>query len=328
MTTVVAMAGVSAAEREIVETVRVHILPMEVTEFITESGDSLLVGGPDLVPGYHAGIVADMEARGDTFIPQLVEHAGPAVGMVRTAELDADGISLVVDLWTEGVEARFGRDFVSAYWQFGDIGEDGRPQSTRIIENSFTPTPQFSLAQKPVSELETIDAEASALFPIAATMRIALPTQESTMTAEEMLGQLLTLDGFAEAVREVVRTEMAVEPEAEPEAEAMEMDGDEEHAEEEEAAASDGASDDDADATSEAVAASTLRSLDAIADRLERLEKANAVKAGLRGQKSTTPTPDTPGDVPKEIGARVLHFRNQGLSRAAAVKAAQTYKGA
>jgi len=61
---------------------------------------------------------------------------------------------------------------------------------------------------------------------------------------------------------------------------------------------------------------------DALADRLERLEKANAVKASLREQKSTLPT--TP-DVPKEFGARVLHFRNQGLDRPAAVKAAQTH---
>lgn len=328
---VAAMAGISAAEREIVETVRVHILPMQVTEFVTESGDSLMVGGPDLVPDYHAGIVADMDARGDTYIPQLIEHSGAAVGMVRTAELDDDGISLIVDLWSEGVDARFGRDFVSAYWQFGDIGEDGRPMTARIIESSFTPTPQFSLAQKPVSELDTINAETSALFPIAATMRIALPTQESTMTAEEMLEQLLTLDGFAEAIREVVRTEMDAEPEPEPEpeAEAMMMDGDEEHADEEHAEASDGADQDDGDDSSESVAASTIRSLDAIADRLERLEKANAVKAGLRGQQATMPTTSTPDDVPKEIGARVLHYiKNEGLSRAAAVKAAQNYKGA
>ena len=322
-TAVVAMAGISAAEREVVETVRVHILPMEVTEFVTESGDSLMVGGPDLVPGYHAEIQANIEERGDCYIPQLVDHgteptySTAAVGMVREALLEPDGIWLLLDLWEEGVSARLGRDFVSAYWLFGNVGGDGRPTSTRIVECSFTSTPQFSLAQKPVSELETITDETSALFPIAAAMRASVPPtkEESPMTIEEILEQLLTLDGFAEAVREIARADMAEEPEAMPEAEAM--DGDTPEEEEKAAASEDG---DDADA--EAVAASALRSLDALADRLERLEKASAVKASLREQKSTLPT--TP-DVPKEFGARVLHFRNQGLDRPAAVKAAQTH---
>jgi len=330
MTDVAAMAGISAAEREIVETVRVHILGMDETEFITATGETIVVGGPDLVPGYFDGIAADMEQRGDTYIPQLVDHgegveySSRAVGKVRESELDDAGIWLVVDLWAEGVDARYGRDFVSAFWQFGSVGADGRPTTARIVECSFTSTPQFSLAQSPVSELETIE---DGLFPIAATMKVPAqsPQAESSMTIEEIMTALLANEDFAEGIRALVKVEDAAEEEAEDAEEAEPVEAaDESPAEGETVAAMEGEHDDDEEEAAE-VAASVLKRLDDINDRLERMERAKAVKAGLRGTKATTPTVP---DVPAEFGARVLHFRNQGFDRANAVKAAQNYKGA
>jgi hypothetical protein len=318
---VAAMAGISAAEREIVETVRVHILPMERTEFICEDGSALTVGGPDLVPSYFESIAADMEARGRTFVPVLVEHGGPAVGMVREVVLEADGIYLIKDLWAEGVEARYGRDFVSAYWRFGELGEDGRPTAARIVECSFTPTPQFSLAQTPVSELETI---ADGLFPIAATMAAPFPTPESPeMTPEEMIEALAASEAFGELVASHVAKameaaeEVAEEADEEEAAEAMMGENDEE----EMTMTVDAEAGHYEDESSE-VAASLAR-LDDINDRLARLEKAQNVKASLRGRKTSTPTPESV--VPAEFGARVLHYRKQGYDRASAVKAAQNH---
>jgi hypothetical protein len=329
MTDVAAMAGISAAEREIVETVRVHILGMDETEFITATGDTIIVGGPDLVPGYFDGIAADMERRGDTYIPQLVDHgegveySSRAVGKVREPELDDAGIWLIVDLWAEGVDARYGRDFVSAFWQFGSVGADGRPTTARIVECSFTSTPQFSLAQSPVSELETIE---DGLFPIAATMKVPAqsPQAEPSMTIEEIMAALLANEDFAEAIRELVKVEDVAEEEAEEAEEAEPVEAADKSPEEgEDVAAMDGEHEDEEEAAE--VAASVLKRLDDINDRLDRMERAKAVKAGLRGTKATTPTVP---DVPAEFGARVLHFRNQGFDRANAVKAAQNYKGA
>ncbi len=329
MTDVAAMAGISAAEREIVETVRVHILGMDETEFITATGDTIVVGGPDLVLGYFDGIAADIAQRGETYIPQLVDHgegieySSRAVGKVREPELDDAGIWLVVDLWAEGVDARYGRDFVSAFWQFGSVGADGRPTTARIVECSFTSTPQFSLAQSPVSELETIE---DGLFPIAATMKVSAqsPQAEPSMTIEEIMTALLANEDFAEGIRALVKVEDAVEEEAEEAEEAEPVEAaDEPPAEDEAVAAMEGEHDDEEEAAE--VAASVLKRLDDINDRLDRMERAKAVKAGLRGTKATTPTVP---DVPAEFGARVLHFRNQGFDRANAVKAAQNYKGA
>lgn len=269
------MAGISAAEREIVETVRVQILGMDETEFITEDGGSIIVGGRDLVPGYYETIAEDMKARGATYVPQLVEHEGPAVGMVREVDQDDAGIWLTVDLWAEGVEARYGRDFVSAFWRFGDVGEDGRPRTAKIVENSFTPTPQFSLAQTPVSVLETMADE---LFPIAATMRAAVPPTQrepSIMTIEELIEMFRASDEFAELIREVV----SAGAEEVEEAEAVDA--------EEEAAAMYGEA---APEDVEDVAASVVRALDAVATRLERVEKATAVAASLRGSVSSAHT--------------------------------------
>jgi len=327
MTDVAAMAGISAAEREIVETVRVHILGMDETEFITATGDTIVVGGPDLVPGYFDGIVADIAQRGETYIPQLVDHgegleySSRAVGKVREPELDDAGIWLVVDLWAEGVEARYGRDFVSAFWQFGGVGADGRPTTARIVECSFTSTPQFSLAQSPVSELETIE---DGLFPIAATMKVSAqsPQAEPSMTIEEIMTALLANEDFAEAIRELVKVEDVAEEESEEAEEAEPVEAADEPPADDEAVAAMEHEDEEEAAE---VAASVLKRLDDINDRLDRMERAKAVKAGLRGTKATTPTVP---DVPAEFGARVLHFRNQGYDRANAVKAAQNYKGA
>tara|TARA_R110000772_G_scaffold108870_2_gene211997 strand:- start:81 stop:1037 length:957 start_codon:yes stop_codon:yes gene_type:complete len=278
---VAAMAGISADEREVVETVRVHILPMEVTEFLTEDDTTILVGGPDLVPGYFDSISANMAARGDTYVPQLVEHSGPAVGRVTAPGLDADGIFLDVELWAEGVEARFGRDFVSAFWQFGEFGADGRPRVARIVENSFTPTPQFSLAQKPVSDLETLQDNTDGLYQVSATMRAQVPPQQKEpMTPEELVAFMASED-FTEAVREIARVEREA-AHAEMEAAAAIA------ASETAAAAAEDGTADEVVEEEEAVAASApiARALTAIADRFERLERSSQVAASLRGQQT------------------------------------------
>ncbi len=259
-------AGVSASDRDFVERVRVHILPAEPITFETVNGAEITVGGPDLVPIYFETLEAHRHTRGSTYIPQLVEHDGPAVGALASYEIDDLGIWAVVDLWAEGVEARKGRDFVSAFWQFSDFGDDGRPRAAAAHEVSFTPIPQFARAQTPVEALELNEDSPQ----VAATISVAayLPSPEGNMTPEEMAAALLGSDEFRAAIANMVAEAIeanAAEPEAEEAEEVAAMDGEGEEAEE--------------------VAASMLKVLEALNAKIDRVDKSTQVAAGLRGQR-------------------------------------------
>jgi hypothetical protein len=269
--------AISAADREFVERVRVHILPTDPIEFDTLDGASITVGGSDLVGLYFESLESHRHQRGSTYIPQLVSHDGPAVGALAHYELDDAGIWAVVDLWAEGVAARKGRDFVSAFWEFGDVGDDGRPRSAIAQEVSFTPTPQFAMAQSPVESVALED------FPrVAATISAAAysTAQEANMTPEEMAAALLGLDEFKDALSAMVAEAIAANaPEADAEAEAEDvaaMEG-----EEEEVPAS--------------VAASVVKTLEALNSKIDRVAEATKVAASLRGQKSTAASAPAPG---------------------------------
>lgn len=269
--------AISAADREFVERVRVHILPTDPIEFDTLDGGSITVGGPDLVGLYFESLESHRHQRGATYIPQLVSHDGPAVGALAHYELDDAGIWAVVDLWAEGVAARKGRDFVSAFWEFGDVGDDGRPRSAIAQEVSFTPTPQFALAQSPVEPIAFEDSPRVAATISAAAYSTA---QEANMTPEEMAAALLGLDEFKDALSAMVAEAIAANaPEADAEAEAEDvaaMEG-----EEEEVPAS--------------VAASVVKTLEALNSKIDRVAEATKVAASLRGQKSTAASAPAPG---------------------------------
>jgi len=269
--------AISAADREFVERVRVHILPTDPIEFDTLDGGSITVGGSDLVGLYFESLESHRHQRGATYIPQLVSHDGPAVGALAHYELDDAGIWAVVDLWAEGVAARKGRDFVSAFWEFGDVGDDGRPRSAIAQEVSFTPTPQFALAQSPVEPIAFEDSPRVAATISAAAYSTA---QEANMTPEEMAAALLGLDEFKDALSAMVAEAIAANaPEADAEAEAEDvaaMEG-----EEEEVPAS--------------VAASVVKTLEALNSKIDRVAEATKVAASLRGQKSTAASAPAPG---------------------------------
>ncbi len=269
--------AISAADREFVERVRVHILPTDPIEFDTLDGGSITVGGSDLVGLYFESLESHRHQRGATYIPQLVSHDGPAVGALAHYELDDAGIWAVVDLWAEGVAARKGRDFVSAFWEFGDVGDDGRPRSAIAPEVSFTPTPQFALAQSPVEPIAFEDSPRVAATISAAAYSTA---QEANMTPEEMAAALLGLDEFKDALSAMVAEAIAANaPEADAEAEAEDvaaMEG-----EEEEVPAS--------------VAASVVKTLEALNSKIDRVAEATKVAASLRGQKSTAASAPAPG---------------------------------
>jgi hypothetical protein len=269
--------AISAADREFVERVRVHILPTDPIEFDTLDGGSITVGGSDLVGLYFESLESHRHQRGATYIPQLVSHDGPAVGALAHYELDDAGIWAVVDLWAEGVAARKGRDFVSAFWEFGDVGDDGRPRSAIAQEVSFTPTPQFALAQSPVEPIAFEDSPRVAATISAAAYSTA---QEANMTPEEMAAALLGLDEFKDALSARVAEAIAANaPEADAEAEAEDvaaMEG-----EEEEVPAS--------------VAASVVKTLEALNSKIDRVAEATKVAASLRGQKSTAASAPAPG---------------------------------
>ena len=261
-----AFAGISASDREFVERVRVHILPMEPTGFETLGGADLIVGGPDLVPIYFETLEAHRIARGATYIPSLVDHDGPALGALAHYELDDGGLWSVMDLWAEGVEARKGRDFGSAFWQFADFGDDGRPRAATVHEVSFTHSPQFNKAQTPVEALELEDSP-----QVAATLSASTFTRpRGKMTPEEMAAALLGSEEFKVAIADMVAEAIAAAAPEAPEEEAepvAAMDGDEAPAEEE-----------------EAVAASMLKVLTAMNAKIDANTKATAVAASLRGQ--------------------------------------------
>jgi hypothetical protein len=269
--------AISAADREFIERVRVHILPTDPIEFDTLDGGSITVGGSDLVGLYFESLESHRHQRGATYIPQLVSHDGPAVGALAHYELDDAGIWAVVDLWAEGVAARKGRDFVSAFWEFGDVGDDGRPRSAIAQEVSFTPTPQFALAQSPVEPIAFEDSPRVAATISAAAYSTA---QEANMTPEEMAAALLGLDEFKDALSAMVAEAIAANaPEADAEAEAEDvaaMEG-----EEEEVPAS--------------VAASVVKTLEALNSKIDRVAEATKVAASLRGQKSTAASAPAPG---------------------------------
>jgi hypothetical protein len=269
--------AISAADREFVERVRVHILPTDPIEFDTLDGASITVGGSDLVGLYFESLESHRHQRGSTYIPQLVSHDGPAVGALAHYELDDAGIWAVVDLWAEGVAARKGRDFVSAFWEFGDVGDDGRPRSAIAQEVSFTPTPQFAMAQSPVESVALEDSPRVAATISAAAYSTA---QEANMTPEEMAAALLGLDEFKDALSAMVAEAIAANaPEADAEAEAEDvaaMEG-----EEEEVPAS--------------VAASVVKTLEALNSKIDRVAEATKVAASLRGQKSTAASAPAPG---------------------------------
>lgn len=268
--------AISAADREFVERVRVHILPTDPIEFDTLDGGSITVGGSDLVGLYFESLESHRHQRGATYIPQLVSHDGPAVGALAHYELDDAGIWAVVDLWAEGVAARKGRDFVSAFWEFGDVGDDGRPRSAIAQEVSFTPTPQFALAQSPVEPIAFEDSPRVAATISAAAYSTA---QEANMTPEEMAAALLGLDEFKDALSAMVAEAIAANAPAETEEESEEvaaMDG-----EDEEVPAS--------------VAASVVKTLEALNSKIDRVAEATKVAASLRGQKSTAASAPAPG---------------------------------
>jgi len=143
------------------------------------------------------------------------------------------------------------------------------------------------------------------------------------MTPEEMIEALAASEAFSELVASHVAKAMEaaeeVAEEADEEEAAEAMMG--EHDEEEMTMTVDAEAGHYEEDSSE-VAASLAR-LDDINDRLARLEKAQNVKASLRGRKTSTPTPESV--IPAEFGARVLHYRKQGYDRASAVKAAQNH---
>jgi hypothetical protein len=319
---VLAMAGVSAAEREVVERVRVHILPMDPIVFETTDRKAVTVGGADLVPGYVESIRADIESRGPTYVPQLVEHDGAAVGMVVGPVLTDNGIELDVDLWAEGVEARYGRDFVSAWWEFSDFGPDGRPRIATIKENSFTPKPQFAICQTPVSELETMVTEIESTNRVAATISAAAyltPPGSEMMTPEEMAAAILEVPEFGEAIQGMISAAMkAAEPEAE-EAPAAEEPMPEEA--EEEVAAADEEPTEDAAEESADVAASLARLEQEVAEIKQGQARSEEVAASLAGR-ITNPAVHA---IPESFGGRVLHFRKQGMGRPEAVAAARNF---
>lgn len=268
--------AISAADREFIERVRVHILPTDPIEFDTLDGGSITVGGSDLVGLYFESLESHRHQRGATYIPQLVSHDGPAVGALAHYELDDAGIWAVVDLWAEGVAARKGRDFVSAFWEFGDVGDDGRPRSAIAQEVSFTPTPQFALAQSPVEPIAFEDSPRVAATISAAAYSTA---QEANMTPEEMAAALLGLDEFKDALSAMVAEAIAANAPAETEEESEEvaaMDG-----EDEEVPAS--------------VAASVVKTLEALNSKIDRVAEATKVAASLRGQKSTAASAPAPG---------------------------------
>jgi len=270
--------AISAADREFIERVRVHILPTDPIEFDTLDGGSITVGGSDLVGLYFESLESHRHQRGATYIPQLVSHDGPAVGALAHYELDDAGIWAVVDLWAEGVAARKGRDFVSAFWEFGDVGDDGRPRSAIAQEVSFTPTPQFALAQSPVEPIAFEDSPRVAATISAAAYSTA---QEANMTPEEMAAALLGLDEFKDALSAMVAEAIAANAPAETEEESEEvaaMDGEEES---EEVPAS--------------VAASVVKTLEALNSKIDRVAEATKVAASLRGQKSTAVNAPAPG---------------------------------
>ena len=299
--------AISAADREFVERVRVHILPTDPIEFDTLDGASITVGGSDIVGLYFESLESHRHQRGSTYIPQLVSHDGPAVGALAHYELDDAGIWAVVDLWAEGVAARKGRDFVSAFWEFGDVGDDGRPRSAIAQEVSFTPTPQFAMAQSPVESVALED------FPrVAATISAAAysTAQEANMTPEEMAAALLGLDEFKDALSAMVAEAIAANAPAETEAEA------------EEVAAMDGA-EEEAEEVPASVAASVVKTLEALNSKIDRVAEATKVAASLRGQKSTAVNAPAPGVdyINKRIAAGV------SMTQALAENAALT-KGA
>jgi len=264
---------VSASQREIVETVRVHILPSDPITFETLTGEDLTVGGPDLVESYFQSCEAYRLDRGQTYIPVEIEHKGISVGMLARFELEEDGIFAVLDLWKEGNEAREGRDFVSAFWEFSDFGADDRPRSTRTQEISFTNKPQFALAQDPIVRLED-----SIYTHVAATLSPAAYVQtqsDGEMTPEEMATALLEMDDFKAAMIECV-TEAINATATEEEEEAEEI------AEEiaEEVAAADG-EEVEVEAEEESAVAASLAEINA---KLARVEKAQKVAASLVGQ--------------------------------------------
>ena len=252
-------SGSSASDRDFVERVREHILPLEPYTFETVHGREITVGGPDLVPLYFETLEAHRLARGSTYIPQLVDHAGESFGALAKYELADDGIWAVFDLWAEGVEARKGRDFCSANWTFSDFGEDGRPRCATAHEVSLTAEPQFQFNQSPIEALE------SGSFRVAASFTAPhLPSPEGTMTPEEMIAILLGSEEFKAAIGEMIAEAI---PTPEP-VEAMEEDA----GEEEEAEAS--------------VAASIVPLLSALNDKIDRVEEAQKVAASLRGKRT------------------------------------------
>jgi len=268
---VYAFSAVSAADRELVERVRLHILPADAITFDSLDGEPVTVGGSDLVGGYLATLELYREERGSTYTPILVEHCGAAVGMLVHYESDASGLWAVADLWAEGVAARKGRDFVSAWWEFGDRGDDGRPHTAKAHEISFTAIPQFARAQTPVAAIG--DPEESPM--VAATLVAAAysTSPRGIMTPEEMAAALLGLDEFKTALSEMIAEAIAAAtPEDDPEDEAPEGD---EAVEVE---------------VTDSVAASLVAALDALNTKIDRVERATKVAASLRTKSVNQPT--------------------------------------
>ena len=266
-----AYAAVGASERDFVERVRVHILPSDEIAFETLTGSELTVGGPDLIGPYLESLEAHRVARGSTYIPTLVDHEGAALGALAAYEADDEGIWAILDLWAEGVQARKGRDFVSAFWEFDDFGADGRPRSAIAHEVSLTAQPQFAMAQTPITRI----TEESPL--VAATLCAAsypTPNGVPEMTPEEMAAALFETeafrDGMAAMIAEAIEAAMASdEAEKVEEVEEVEaMDGEYAHKDE---------------PMVEAVAASTVKALEALTKRIERAERKAEVAASLRG---------------------------------------------
>ena len=272
---VYAFSAVSAADRELVERVRLHILPADAITFDSLDGEPVTVGGSDLVGGYLRTLESYRKERGSTYTPILVEHCGASVGMLVSYESDAAGLWAIADLWAEGVAARKGRDFVSAWWEFGDRGDDGRPHTAKAHEISFTALPQFARAQTPVATIGGPEDSPTVAATLVAAAYSTSP--RGKMTPEEMAAALLGLDEFKAALSEMVAEAIAAAaPEEAPEEalEAEAMDGEESPGEE----------------VTASVAASLVAALDALNTKIDRVERSTKVAASLRGKNVNQPT--------------------------------------
>lgn len=282
-----ALPDPSACNREIVEVVRVHLLPRSDIEFDTLEGAAICV--PLSIAGladvYAASFEDYRQRRGGCFVPVLVEHSGPAVGQVVKFEASDRGVDALLGLYAEGLESRKGRDFVSGFFEFLDIRSNGAAGVALVQEVSLTPTPQFALAQEPLVRISNqTSTQIAASICAAAYLPPSTPmTPEEIFEAVEPMISELIRQMIAEAVDRA--EEVAVE---EAGAELAEV------AEEvaEEIAAADGEviiNDEDGE-----IMAAVAAALAPIAAQVADIDRRTKVAASLRGQVVQPSAPNAP----------------------------------